>query len=75
MSPLSLPILFFKRHLLEFSQLEAESLSFLGGVEELTHSEVTGDSLLVLGLPSVQSTRGHMITSKPIWGDDVDKSI
>ena len=66
----------FKLQLLEFSQLETgtPSLSW-EGFKSSPNSRVKADLLLLPLLLSFQSTAGHMMTSRPRWGDDVDKSI
>lgn len=73
---LSLSILFFKLQLLEFSKLKTGTPSSpWEGFESSPCSRVMANLLLLLWLFSFQRTAGHMMTSRPRWGDDVDKSI
>lgn len=62
---------FFKLQLLEFSPRKTGT----PGRGALALPAVTADLLLLLLLLSFQRTAGHMMTSRPRWRDDVDKSI
>lgn len=67
---------FLTLQLLEFSWLETGIASpSWEGFESSCCSGGYGRLAVVALLPSFQSTAGHMMTSRPRWGDDVDKSI
>lgn len=71
-------VTFYSLNFSSCSCLREKQIPIFFGREEFEsspYSRVTADLLLLLLLLSFQSTIGHMMTSRPKWGDDVDKSI